>query len=91
MTRSTLVAEEVGNWGERALVGTSTLALLELLVNHVSDKLLSLNLGKLNRARQLSLNKQLLLHEVWQRVEQRVRPWGQQLSNIVVLREELLL
>lgn len=64
MTASTLVTEEVGNWGKGSFVGTSGLSLFELLINKVSNELLGLNMGKLDTTTELSLGKKLELHEV---------------------------
>lgn len=91
MAGSALVTEEVGHWAEAALVGALSLSLLELLVHQEGDELLSLDLGQLDGAGELMLDQKLLLHEVWKRVEEGVGPWGQKVSDIGVLIEQLLL
>jgi len=91
VARSALVAEEVGHGAERTLVGSLALALVELFVYHVGNQLLSLDLGELDGAGKLALDKQLLLHELGKRVEQRVGPGSQQISDLIVSLEKLLL
>lgn len=93
VTRSTLVTKEMGDWSKRFLfrVGTVALSSLDLFVGHIGNKFLSFDLGELDAARKLVLNQKLLLEEVWKRVEERVRPWGQQVSNLAILLEQLLL
>jgi len=64
MSTTALVAEEVADGTEGALVGASLLSLGELNGDEVSNELLSLNLGELDVSSDFSLNEELLLEEV---------------------------
>ena len=50
VARTTLVAEEVGDGAKLAVVSSLALSTIEFLLNHMGDKLLSVNLGQLDLA-----------------------------------------
>lgn len=79
----------MGDRAKGAGVGSSTLTLLELFTAHEGDELLSLDLGELDGAGELMLDEELLLHEVWEGVEEGLGPGCK--TDIGVLLEKLLL
>mmetsp|Transcript_36969 Transcript_36969/g.56634 ORF Transcript_36969/g.56634 Transcript_36969/m.56634 type:complete len:290 (-) Transcript_36969:2350-3219(-) len=85
MSSSSLVAEEVGNRGEGALVRSSVLSSLELELDEVRNELLGLELGEVDAARDLLLVDQLDLHEVGQSCEQGETPWGEVFFDVAVV------
>ena len=91
MSRSSLVTEEMSNWCECTSIGLGSLSLLELLINEVSNQFLGLELGEVNiGTTKLLVVDNLSLHEIWKSDVQRVRPWCEFLSSLVVILVELL-